>query len=101
MGHRHNESLLGAKYRDYCSARVADAILALTPDEIYTLAAADARSSGRELPSTYEQAINLATDRVRQRLNLPDLDEWIEQYLRHPERFDPYLMGLWREDGDA
>jgi hypothetical protein len=35
-----SERVLRAKYLDWCSARVADRFLALTPDEIYQLAEA-------------------------------------------------------------
>lgn len=34
----HEERVLRAKYLDWCSAKVADRFLALTPDEIYELA---------------------------------------------------------------
>ncbi len=37
-GANNSERILRAKYLDWCSARVADRFLALTPDEIYQLA---------------------------------------------------------------
>ena len=37
-GPDNSERILRAKYLDWCSARVADRFLALTPDEIYELA---------------------------------------------------------------
>ena len=37
-GPNNSERILRAKYLDWCSARVADSFLALTPDEIYQLA---------------------------------------------------------------
>ena len=39
-GANNSERILRAKYLDWCSARVADSFLALTPDEIYQLAEA-------------------------------------------------------------
>jgi hypothetical protein len=39
-GPDNSERILRAKYLDWCSARVADSFLALTPDEIYQLAEA-------------------------------------------------------------
>lgn len=39
-GSDNSERILRAKYLDWCSARVADSFLALTPDEIYQLAEA-------------------------------------------------------------
>jgi len=38
VGSKNSERILRAKYLDWCSARVADRFLALTPDEIYELA---------------------------------------------------------------
>lgn len=37
-GNRSENAILRAKYLDWCSARIADRFLALTPDEIYQLA---------------------------------------------------------------
>ena len=37
-GPEKSERILRAKYLDWCSARVAESFLALTPDEIYQLA---------------------------------------------------------------
>ena len=37
-GSNNSERILRAKYLDWCSARVADSFLALSPDEIYQLA---------------------------------------------------------------
>jgi hypothetical protein len=37
-GPNNSERILRAKYLDWCSARVAESFLALTPDEIYQLA---------------------------------------------------------------
>lgn len=39
-GPDNSERILRAKYLDWCSARVAESFLALTPDEIYQLAEA-------------------------------------------------------------
>src|SRR5688500_17057442 len=47
MAAAHSEErVLRAKYLDWCSARLADRFLALTPDEIYELA--ERASHGRE-----------------------------------------------------
>ena len=64
--------VLRTKYRDYCSARVADVLLTLSPDEIYTLAEAEARRSPEERPTSYTHAVDLATKRVREQLQLPE-----------------------------
>lgn len=38
MGSYNEDNILRAKYLDWCSARIADRFLALSPDEIYQLA---------------------------------------------------------------
>ncbi len=90
------EPVLRAKYRDYCSARVADAILSLSPTEIYALAESEGRATGQVAPASYNDAIRLATGKIRERLNLPEFEEWARRYRANPQEFDPYLMGLWK-----
>jgi len=98
MADRDGESVLRAKYRDYCSARVADALLSLSPDEIFALAEARAREANQLAPNSYNDAIRLATGKIRDRLKLPEYESWTAQYLKDPGRFDPYLMGLWKSE---
>ncbi len=72
-GPKNSERILRAKYLDWCSARVADSFLALTPDEIYQLAetaahgqpgVADPLASLSSLfgPGDQESAFRLAID---------------------------------------
>lgn len=98
MAERDGDDVLRAKYRDYCSARVADAVLSLDPDEIYALAESEARRARGVAPASYNDAIRYATARIRERLDLPEFEEWSRQYQEHPERFDPYLLGLWKSE---
>ncbi|MDE2865599.1 MAG: hypothetical protein OXR05_11030 [Gemmatimonadota bacterium] len=98
MERQDGESVLRAKYRDYCSARVADAILSLSPEEIYSLARSEARSIGHMVPDSYNEAIRLATGRIRNRLALPEFEEWALEYRNDPDRFDPYILGLWKSE---
>ncbi|MXX55396.1 MAG: hypothetical protein F4106_02360 [Gemmatimonadetes bacterium] len=98
MERQDGDSVLRAKYRDYCSARVADAILSLSPEEIYSLARSEARSIGHMVPDSYNEAIRLATGRIRNRLALPEFEEWALEYRNNPDRFDPYILGLWKSE---
>jgi len=98
MPDRDGESVLRAKYRDYCSARVADALLSLSPEETFALAEARAREANRSAPNSHNDAIRLATGEIRDRLNLPEYESWATQYLKDPQRFDSYLMGLWKSE---
>ena len=92
------DPVLRAKYRDYCSAKVADALLSLPPEEIYALAEAEARAANRLAPASYNDAIRVATRRIRERLNLPGYREWARAYRENPSRYDPELMGLWESE---
>ena len=99
MADREGDSVLRAKYRDYCSARVADALLSLSPEEVFALAEAEARTSSRVAPKSHNEAIHLATGRIRDGLELPEYESWAEEYTSDPSRFDAYLMGLWKSEG--
>lgn len=100
MDRQDEDPLLRAKYRDYCSARVADALLALSTDEVYTLAESEARATGQVLPETFSDKVSLATGKIRERLNLPEFDEWVRRYREHPETFEPFLMGFWESEAN-
>jgi len=99
--------VLRAKYLDWCSARLADRFLRLTPDEIYELAQrAEAESEsahgttgeravGTEL--SYRAVVERVTEALASRIQLPTYEEWLAAYTEAPERFDEELLGLWRE----
>lgn len=95
MDRQDEDPVLRAKYRDYCSARVADALLALSLDQVYALAQSEALATGQAAPETFHDKVSLATGKVRARLNLPEYDEWILQYREDPQAFEPFLMGFW------
>lgn len=101
MDRQDEDPVLRAKYRDYCSARVADALLALSPDEVYTLAQSEARATGQVPPETFSDSVSLATGKIREGLNLPEFDEWVRLYRRDPEAFEPFLMGFWESEEPA
>ncbi len=94
------EAVLRAKYLDYCSAQVADLLLLLSPDEIYVLAQEAHRKGGRPGELSYGRMVQLATASVSRRAVLPPFDVWAEDYQRNPERYEAYLMGLWRSEGE-
>lgn len=97
------EPVLRAKYLDYCSARVAEVLLRLTADEMYLLAEAAARESGREDASTlsYDRIVRLATERLSRQISLPPFDIWVKAYGEDPEHFERELLGLWESDLEA
>lgn len=92
------EAVLRAKYLDYCSAQVADLLLLLSPDEIYVLAQDAHHKGGRPGELSYGRMVQLATASVSRKAVLPPFEVWAEDYQQNPERYDAYLMGLWRSD---
>ena len=121
---RENE--LRAKYLDWCSARLADHFLALSPDEIYELA--ERASHGREpetgavvasrvsgapdgqwqperstlpIPALWSEpdTFRVLVARVTEVLadTLPTFEEWSAAYEREPGRYDDELLGFWKE----
>jgi len=92
------EAVLRAKYHDYCSAQVADTLLLLTPDEIFVMAEDAARDTGAQAALSYDRAVRLATATVSRRLALPPFEAWLADYQAHPDRYERYLMGLWKSD---
>ncbi len=92
------ESVLRAKYLDYCSAQVAEILLLLSPDEMFVLAQDAAREAGVSGDLGYERIVELATGRVSKKLALPSFEVWAEEYKADPQRFDEELMGLWESE---
>jgi len=100
--------ILRAKYLDWCSARLADRFLRLTPEEIFDLAqeasaegTAEAASSWDASPESYRTMVERVTEVLASRLDLPPYEQWAAAYEAHPEQFDHELLGLWKEGAPA
>jgi hypothetical protein len=97
------DPVLRAKYSDFCSARVAEVLLSLSPDEMYLLAEEAARRSGGGLPERplgYEDMVRLATEHLSSRLGLPTFEAFAAAYRENPDHFDREMLGLWQGDAD-
>jgi hypothetical protein len=122
------ERELRAKYFDWCSARLADRFLALSPDEIYEMAerashgrapearaAAVSAASHSGESSAYDEAdaergvradwlepdsFRVLVARVAEVLadTLPSFEEWAVTYQEDPARFDDEMLGFWKEN---
>lgn len=88
-----DEPVLRAKYLDWCSARIAERFLRLTPDEIYELAQAPAALE----PVSYRTLVCRATDALAAHLKLPLFETWAEAYRASPGRYDHELLGFWKD----
>ncbi len=92
------EAVLRAKYLDYCSARVAEILLRLSPDEIFVMAR-EAGGTPEGTPAlSYDAMVELATTRIYRKLELPRFDEWVAEYKEDPARFEGEILGIWELD---
>ena len=104
-------SVLRSKYHDWCSARVADRFVELSPEEIYQLAHAAGgdgeRGRGEASASIgagafsledpgYTELVRRVTEALATTMELPAFDEWAESYRRDPTRYDKEMLGFWR-----
>jgi len=100
-GPEESLEVLRAKYLDYCSAQIADLLVYLTPDEIYLIAHRTRLESGGESASTYAEMVEEATTWLAGRVALPPFEVWVEDYRATPDRYEEYLLGLWRVEQEA
>ena len=103
---------LRTRYTDWCSARIAEHLLALSPEEVFLLSErgtrGDATPTPAEAPGSFslhsrysraEQSIRAAY----QELGLPSFEDWLAEYSADPARFDADILGFRRaaERGDS
>jgi hypothetical protein len=94
------DPVLHAKYLDYCSARISEVFLSLSDEHTYQIMEEAAREANLAVGTlSFQSMMRLVTHRLRRSIPLPDLETWAEDYARHPERYDPYLLGLWESEG--
>jgi len=111
-----SDRVLRAKYLDWCSARIAERFLQLTPDEIYELAQGasieesdsdDAVSASGSGPGplltspveTFKQIVERVTEVLAAEMKLPPYTEWSAAYRDRPGRYDGELLGFWKGAG--
>ena len=93
-----SESVLRAKYADFCSAQLTEVFLALSDERIYEIVEEEAREQQLSPGKLgFHSMVRLATQRLREDVPLPDFDTWRRDYEAAPERYEKYLMGLWRQ----
>lgn len=103
------ERTLRAKYLDWCSARLAERFLDLSPEEIYELAQ-PAHAGGGEVPErgrgaalphptdeSYRTLVQRVTESLLERSSLPTFEQWADAYGQTPARFEAELLGFWEE----
>jgi hypothetical protein len=102
------EQELESKYFDWCSARLAERFLQLSPDEIYELAARRGTEQGVPslgltpgiMPEVGSSSFSAVVERVAEvlarELPLPTFEVWAAEYRRSPQQYDAEILGLWR-----
>ena len=105
MGESRNGTLR-AKYLDWCSARLAERFLDLTPEEIYELARPEGGPDPEGPPSPalppptqprYRALVQRVTEALLERTPLPTFEQWSAAYAETPERFDAEMLGFWKD----
>jgi len=93
-----SETVLRAKYADFCSAQLTEVFLSLSDERIYEIVQEEVRDQALLTSELgFRAMVGLATKRLRASVPLPDFDSWREDYEAAPERYEQYLMGLWRQ----
>lgn len=108
---------LRAKYHDWCSAKIVEQFLSLSPEEVYQLAqpgeqpgnvvpeasaleAAAAAASPIASPTaqeaSYRQLVQRVTEVLLERTDLPSFEEWSAAYGEDPGRFESEMLGFWQ-----
>ncbi|MEE9207378.1 MAG: hypothetical protein V3U67_03210 [Gemmatimonadota bacterium] len=98
------DPVLRAKYLDYCSARISEVFLSLTDERIYELMEQAATEAELAVGSLgFQEMMKLVTRKLHESIPLPDLETWAVEYEAEPEKYDPFLLGLWKsaEPGSA
>lgn len=100
---------LRAKYLDWCSARLAERFLDLSPEQIYEMASpgragvsegepgADVLTLPPPTAGSYRVLVQRVTESLLERTALPTFEQWSAAYAEAPERFEPELLGFWKE----
>lgn len=92
------EAVLRAKYAEFCSAQLTEVFLSLSDERIYEIVEEEAREQDLHTGKLgFRAMVRLATKRLRENVPLPAYEVWREEYEADPERYERYLLGMWKE----
>lgn len=93
-----DDAVLRAKYADFCSAQLTEVFLSLSDERIYEIVQEEAKAQEVSAAAIgFRAMVRLATKRLRESVPLPDYETWKRDYEADPDRYDRYLLGLWRQ----
>ena len=96
-----SESEVRAKYLEYCSARISEVFLSLSDERTYQFLEEAASEAGLDLASLgFQEKMRIVSAKLRDSIPLPAFADWAAEYREHPERFEPILIGLWKDAVD-
>jgi len=96
---------LRIRYYEWCSARVAEQFLRLSPEEVWHRVAPIRESvdAGVGLPPAGEglfagqntfEVVRVLAQRMADEMRLPSFDHWVEEYRRDPARFEQEIIDV-------
>jgi len=114
-----DDRTLRAKYLDWCSARLAERFLAMTPEQIYRLAQ-ETPSGARSKPAgaveaslpdspvavnpvslsesdSFPEIVERITREIETAMGLPDFETWVVAYRASPDQYEEEMLGFWRD----
>lgn len=75
--------------------------MSLSDERTYQFLEEAASEAGLDLASLgFQEKMRIVSAKLRDSIPLPAFAEWAAEYLEHPERFEPILIGLWKEAVD-
>jgi hypothetical protein len=104
-----SDEVLRLRYADWCSAKIAERFLELSPGEIWERAQENARpgAPGGALPefalpvvgsASYAELVGRASRAIARELGLPSFAAWAELYRADPSPYDSEIIGLTPAD---
>jgi hypothetical protein len=100
MASRLGDGELERRYLDWCATQISRRVLELPPDELWSRAHQNPTADSALPPdpriaaahSEYTDLVQRLTLSVAQELQLPRIEQWREEYLRDPARFERDML---------
>jgi len=75
--------------------------MSLSDERTYQFLEEAASEAGLDLASLgFQEKMRIVSAKLRDSIPLPGFAAWAAEYREHPERFEPILIGLWKDAVD-